>query len=106
MENPNLPRAVTASVIGNGIMLVFYMTLGLTCYLSFVGEKGGVDSDFIKTYGNDVWISVSRGLLSVNMITAGSLTFVPALKSFYILLARRVAPMWILWRCRLCSRAP
>lgn len=99
MEDPTLLRAVKASLIGNGIMLAFYMTLGLTCYLSFVGEidpethEVGVKSDFTESYGkHDPFMSVSRGLLSVNMITAGALTFVPALKSFYIVVSRLQNP--------------
>eukprot|EP00747_Dinoflagellata_sp_TGD_P031377 gnl/TRDRNA2_/TRDRNA2_135235_c0_seq1.p1 gnl/TRDRNA2_/TRDRNA2_135235_c0~~gnl/TRDRNA2_/TRDRNA2_135235_c0_seq1.p1 ORF type:complete len:416 (-),score=41.63 gnl/TRDRNA2_/TRDRNA2_135235_c0_seq1:24-1130(-) len=90
---PTVARSAAATGLAHMIMFLFYLILAFAGYFSFITRKP--DSDILTYYPqNDIRFVAARTMLCVTLISCSTLSFVPAMKSFYIVLGqvRRVSP--------------
>lgn len=87
LKEPTLKRTAASALGAHAIMLCFYAAIAFAGFFSFA--KGGPNSDIIASYPkNDPWMITCRAMLTLTLTSVAVLCFVPAMKSFYIVLAK------------------
>jgi len=86
-KEPTESRCAVVALFSYAIMLVFYAAIGFGGYFSFATI--GLDGDIIKNYPlHDPYMTACRAMLTVTMLSVAVLTYVPAMKSFYLCLEK------------------
>eukprot|EP00746_Dinoflagellata_sp_MGD_P038933 gnl/MRDRNA2_/MRDRNA2_193816_c0_seq1.p1 gnl/MRDRNA2_/MRDRNA2_193816_c0~~gnl/MRDRNA2_/MRDRNA2_193816_c0_seq1.p1 ORF type:complete len:453 (+),score=44.34 gnl/MRDRNA2_/MRDRNA2_193816_c0_seq1:112-1470(+) len=99
LKEPTAKRTIMSAVFAHVIMLSFYGAIGFAGFFSFVRTPWidpldhtphiGPHPDIIESYPkDDPWMTASRAMLTLTMLSVSVLNFVPAMKSFYIILAK------------------
>lgn len=86
-KEPTVVRSSAAALLSLLFMLVCYAAFGFGGYFSFISH--GLNPDILTNYPlNDPWVTACRAMLTVTLISMAVLCYIPAMKSFYIIMAK------------------